>query len=45
LDGLRTRGSQGPEESGGRAADMEHERGAFKVNHEMKVGSLNKSGK
>ena len=45
LDGLRTRGSQGPEESGGRAADMEHERGAFKVNHEMKVGSLNKNGK
>ena len=35
LDGLRTRGSQRPDDSQGRAPDMEHERGAFKVNRQM----------
>jgi hypothetical protein len=29
---IRTRGSQGPDDSQGRELDMEHERGAFKVN-------------
>jgi hypothetical protein len=32
LDGIRTRGSQGPDDSQGRRLDMAHERGAFKVN-------------
>src|SRR5207302_2197374 len=31
LDGLRTRGSQGPDDSQGHGPHMEHERGAFKV--------------
>jgi hypothetical protein len=31
---LRTRGSQGPDDSQGRGFDMEHEGGAFKVNCE-----------
>ena len=31
LNGLRTRGSQGPDDSQGHAVHMEHERGAFKV--------------
>ena len=30
--GIRTRGSQGPDDSQGRGADMEQEHGAFKVN-------------
>src|SRR6267154_1658177 len=36
LDGLRTRGSQRPDDSQGRSAHMEHERGAFKVNRDLK---------
>src|SRR5437868_9479638 len=36
LDGLRTRGSQCPGDSLGRAGHMEHEHGAFKVNREMR---------
>ena len=31
LDGIRTRGSQGPDDSLGHVSHMEHERGAFKV--------------
>lgn len=33
FDGIRTRGSRRPDDSQGRAADMEQERGAFKVKH------------
>ena len=32
FDGIRTRGSQGPDDSQGRGADMAQEHGAFKVN-------------
>jgi hypothetical protein len=32
LNGIRTRGSQGPDDSLGHAVHMEHKRGAFKVN-------------
>jgi hypothetical protein len=35
LDGIRTRGSQGPDDSQGRRLDMAHQRGAFKVNRPM----------
>jgi len=31
-NGIRTRGSQGPDDSQGHDPHMEHERGAFKVN-------------
>ena len=32
LDGIRTRGSQGPDDSLGHTDHMEHPRGAFKAN-------------
>ena len=31
-NGIRTRGSQGPDDSQGHGVDMAHQRGAFKVN-------------
>jgi hypothetical protein len=43
LNGIRTRGSQGPDDSPGHGADMEDERGAFKVNSPDMLGAVKKS--
>ena len=40
LNGIRTRGSQGPDDSLGHADHMEHSRGAFKANSARPVRAV-----
>jgi hypothetical protein len=44
LNGIRTRGSQGPDDSQGHVDHMEHKRGAFKVNSARVVRAVKETG-
>ena len=44
-DGIRTRGSQGPDDSLGHVTHMGHERGAFKVNLRGSADAVKKPSK
>ena len=44
-DGIRTRGSQRPDDSQGRGADMAQEDGAFKVNPPVYVFGVGDGGR
>jgi hypothetical protein len=39
-NGIRTRGSQGPDDSQGHDTDMAHQRGGFKVNSPISAGAV-----